>query len=309
MISGNGDAIFFNGSEGDLIQGNFIGTDVTGTVLLGNAVGVGVLGVGFSTIGGTTPGAGNLISGSGIAGVLIRDADNTAILSNSIDSNRFGIDLLPDGAAYGPTPNTPGGFRIGPNGFQNFPVLSSVVAGAHSTTITGTLNSTPDTAFTIQLFASAVADTSGFGEGQTYLGQVTNVTTDGSGNASFTAVVAAEPSGQSVITATATDPNGNTSEFSQALIPSPPPAPIPFTVTNTNDTGPGSLRQAILNVDALVRPSAASPLPSPVRACTPSARSPLPTIFVPGRDSTATPNPGRVRTRCKAATTRFSRSS
>ena len=70
--------------------------------------------------------------------------------------------------------------------------------------------------------------------------------TNSSGNASFSTTVRAEPGGQMVLTATATDPSGDTSEFSAALVP---PSPS-LLVTNANDSGPGSLRQAIVTLDA-----------------------------------------------------------
>src|SRR5262249_20309335 len=70
------------------------------------------------------------------------------------------------------------------------------------------------TTITLDFYSNSSVDPSGYGEGQIYLGSTT-VTTDGSGNATFNATVAASSSGQS-ITATATDPAGNTSEFSLA---------------------------------------------------------------------------------------------
>ena len=93
-------------------------------------------------------------------------------------------------------------------------MLTSAVAGTGI--ISGTLNSIANTAFTIEFFANAAADPSGSGEGQTFLGRVTS-TTNGSGNASFTTALSSTvPAGQ-FVTATATDPNGNTSEFSLSI--------------------------------------------------------------------------------------------
>src|SRR5205085_5485100 len=70
------------------------------------------------------------------------------------------------------------------------------------------------------------------GEGRTYIGSNTGVSTDGSGNAAFNVTVPALIGGQ-VITATATDANGNTSEFS-AWITVIAPAPN----LSVNKTGP-----------------------------------------------------------------------
>src|SRR5207253_1041260 len=78
-------------------------------------------------------------------------------------------------------------------------------------------------------------------EGQRFIG-FSNVTTDSAGNASFsTTIGSVVPVG--FVTATATDPLGNTSEFSAGL------ANTSLVVTNTNDAGPGSLRNAMLSAN------------------------------------------------------------
>ena len=89
VISGNGKfgvVIESNPSTGNLVQGNFIGTDVNGTAALANANhGVIVqLGASGNTIGGTGAGARNVISGNGNDGVLISGASNNAVLFNFI---------------------------------------------------------------------------------------------------------------------------------------------------------------------------------------------------------------------------------
>src|SRR5207253_7609575 len=99
---------------------------------------------------------------------------------------------------------------------------------------------------TLDFYASPTPDASGFGQGKRYLGSTT-VTTDGSGNTTYSTSLAASTSPGDWITATATDSGGNTSEFDQAV---PAQAALSFVVTNTNDSGPGSLRQAILDSNA-----------------------------------------------------------
>jgi len=112
------------------------------------------------------------------------------------------------------TANDDGDGDSGPNNLQNFPVLTSATIG--STTIEGTLNSTPDTEFRLEFFANSTCDPSGHGEGERFLGSTT-VMTDGDGDASFSVTFPETVPGE-FITATATDPDNNTSEFSQCLL-------------------------------------------------------------------------------------------
>jgi hypothetical protein len=87
-----------------------------------------------------------------------------------------------------------------------------MLAAANVRIVAGQLNELAHCeTFTIELFANVEGDPSGFGEGQFFLGSVT-VTTDDNGFATFTATFSLT-AGQ-FITATATDPNKNTSEFS-----------------------------------------------------------------------------------------------
>jgi hypothetical protein len=138
---------------------------------------------------------------------------NNTLRGNSIHSNGgLGIDLDEDGV----TPNDAGDADGGANRSQNFPVLSGVLAGA-STAVTGSLHSRADTSFTLDFYASAEADPSGFGEGQRYLGSAV-VTTDTDGNALFEVTLEAGTVPGESLTATATDPSGNTSEFSLAAL-------------------------------------------------------------------------------------------
>jgi hypothetical protein len=69
--------------------------------------------------------------------------------------------------------------------------------------------------FTIDFFANRGADRSNYGEGEIPLGSI-SVTTNATGEAVFSAVLPPTVVGQ-WITATATDPKGNTSEFSRAI--------------------------------------------------------------------------------------------
>lgn len=255
LISGNGGSgvdVVSSGSLSNRIYGNLIGTDVSGESALGNGT-YGVLinaSVRDITIG--EPGAGNVIAFNGLDGVGL--ANNSALTNVTIRANRIysngdlGIDL----GLNGVTANDAGDTDGNPNGLQNFPVLTAATNTGSATVVEGTLNSRASTTYTLDFYSSYVADASGSGEGQYYLGS-TNVTTDGSGNASF--VMEFGPASGRQISATATDPAGNTSEFSSARPAVSLIAPVTFTVVNTNDSGAGSLRAAILSNNLAVSAS------------------------------------------------------
>jgi hypothetical protein len=213
-------------SSGNQVEQNTItingkaGVSVDGT---GNVIGAGNFisdnaGEGVLITSGSSTGSGNrvqqnTITLNGKAGVaVIGSAVNNPIRGNSISANGgLGIDLGENGV----TVNDPFDGDDGPNHLQNFPSLTAASSSATTTTVGGTLNSTPGRNFTIELFASAAADPSGFGEGQALIGSVL-VSTDVFGIARFElAFPIPEPVG-TFITATATDSAGNTSEFSAA---------------------------------------------------------------------------------------------
>ncbi len=84
--------IVINGSSGNLVVGNYIGTDVHGTAALGNAVD-GVLingGSTANTIGGTATGSGNIISGNSDSGVYLSGG---ATSGNVVVGNLIGTDV------------------------------------------------------------------------------------------------------------------------------------------------------------------------------------------------------------------------
>jgi hypothetical protein len=200
---------------GNRIQNNVIGGNATGLAAVPNALGVLIDGgAAGNFIGGLNAGTpeGNVIAFNTGAGVAITGNTSTGnlISLNSITANGgLGIDLGNDGV----TPNSVGGPHVGPNHFQNFPILNPYTTQG---TITGSLNSEPNTTFTIELFANAAPDPSGDGQARDLLrspaGTLT-VTTDAYGNATFTFNYTPLP-GEPFLTATATDPNNNTSEFS-----------------------------------------------------------------------------------------------
>ena len=224
VISGaQNDGILMTGElSGVVIQGNKIGTDITGKKEIPNGeCGIRIrAGSTEGLIGGTSAGEGNVIAFNATQGVNI-EPGNTGwqILGNSIFSNHgLGISLggRPDIALTTATANDPQDTDTGPNNLQNYPLVKSVNFTSGDVTIGGTLNSTPNTAFRLEFFSDPSRDVSGFGEGKTFLGS-TNVTTNANGNASYSATFPIVAQNEPVITATATDAAGNTSEFSAAF--------------------------------------------------------------------------------------------
>ena len=226
IISGNADFGIRVDSPGNVISGNYIGTDYTGTADLGNgtygilinnnAVGVGI---------GGSPQKANTIAFNDRAGIYIRMIypndpnypNNVIITFNSIYSNdEEGIDL-DDATQTGSTPNDSGDVDTGPNDFMNFPELNTASSVMASVAITGgILDGLPNAQFEIQFFSNSACDSpSNHGEGKIYIGSSTQLT-DVNGNVQFLVSLPALVTPGSFITSTATS-NGKTSEFSNCV--------------------------------------------------------------------------------------------
>ena len=105
LISGNGNGIFIQSGTGNLVQGNFIGTNATGTAALANNTAINV-GSNNTLIGGTTAAARNIIAGgSGSTGISV-SAAGTQIQGNFIGTNATGT--MPLGFSSGISLNSSG---------------------------------------------------------------------------------------------------------------------------------------------------------------------------------------------------------
>ena len=224
VISGNdsdGIAIVGAAATGNVVQGNYIGTDATGTLDRGNGDdGIDIDGgAADNLIGGVDWGAGNLIAYNSGRGIEIDSAAGAgnSLLANSIYANAdIGIDLAADSV----TANDLGDADTGANNLQNFPVLTSAFTdGASTVAVTGHLNSTAYTSYRIEYFVNSGAGD----EGETYLGH-RNVIVGADGNASVLATFAVDVAVGANITATATNlATGDTSEFSSVVSTSDAP--------------------------------------------------------------------------------------
>ncbi|MGE5414808.1 MAG: hypothetical protein ACM3NW_11565, partial [Syntrophomonadaceae bacterium] len=218
LISGNQlDGIFIGGSIGTVVKGNTIGTDPSATQPLGNG-GAGVNLDQNSTdalIGGVASGEANAIAWNqnGVFNSGVRNA----IRANPIFFNQLlGIDNSPAGV----TKNDPLDVDTGANELQNFPFVSTVDYGTTTLTVHGILKSSPNTTFDLDFFESpsCTPRPRDLLQSAYFLG-TQQVTTDGSGDAPFDILLNDNnAANQPPISITATDPNGNTSEFSQNVI-------------------------------------------------------------------------------------------
>jgi hypothetical protein len=225
FLLGNGSPSSFE----TVVQGNFIGTDITGLAEFRySGIQVDTTDV---TVGGTGPGEGNVIAFNPVGVYVSQNAKRCRIRGNSIYSNgdlyrSSGIVLFynpsPPPNWLTPLPNDDGDADTGANERQNFPVIASAVsslAEGGTTTITGALNSTPNTTFDLDFFSNpaCLKWPRSFLQGKTYLGS-TQVTTDGNGDAPINAVLPVTLGAGERVSSTATDPDGNTSEFSQRMV-------------------------------------------------------------------------------------------
>jgi autotransporter-associated beta strand protein len=259
LISGNSShavAVGGFGANNNIVQNNLIGTDRTGTNALGNG-GYGIIinglsGSGFGTV------ADNVICANALYGinegetsdVIVRNkigvgADGVTPLGNGSDgiylsgvgnivggtnaadanvianNNGFGVELAGQAnAVWGNSifGNTGRGIRLDPpaNTNQSAPVLTAATANSASGTLTSLSNET----YRIELFYSPDFNPNNQPQAKTFLG-ATNVTTGSSSNANFS-IRFNQTISSGFLTATATDPVGDTSAISDGLVVSVP---------------------------------------------------------------------------------------
>jgi titin len=222
VIGNNGyNGVFLYGdSHANAIIGNFIGTNARGDRLGNGAIASfadGIFLAQFDTPRGPSNNRiiGNTIANNAGGGITIDlnaegNSVGNSILANSIhDNGGLAIDLGEDGV----TPNHPGGSPTGPNHLQNYPILQPPVANGDGTsTLSGTLNATPNSVLRIEFFASSRG-----GDADVFLGAIT-VVTDASGNSPTFHLTFRPVAGKPFLTATATNLlTGDTSEVSAAV--------------------------------------------------------------------------------------------
>src|SRR3954452_17495169 len=213
-ISGNtGAAIRITSFNAVTITGNYIGvTDYTGKAMGNGGSGIELAGSSNCSI------TENVIANNSGTAVWIgggSGAQNHNLISkNSIARNGFGIDL--GDTRDGHTANDPLDGDSGTNGLLNHPVITMAVdnnsAPTQSATITGTFSAAPTTSYAIEFFVNPNCQSGDYGAAETYLTTL-NVSTDSSGNATFSGTFDSVFAGRA-ISATATDAQNNTSELS-----------------------------------------------------------------------------------------------
>ena len=200
FLSGNGNfGAYVDFANGNTIQGNTIGLDATNGAVVPNGFAAGFAAVGLyeassNLVGGVFPGDANIISGSPYVGVQVDwSATNNTIRGNSIFGNLQGAIAIYSG---------------GNNGLAAPSVTSEVVAT--NTVVSGSYAGNAGEVYLLDFYADAPPADSA--EARTYLGSISVTGTGGS--AAFTANLDVHLPAGRVVTATATDADGNTSQLS-----------------------------------------------------------------------------------------------
>ncbi|MEN9629280.1 MAG: 3-dehydroshikimate dehydratase, partial [Pseudomonadota bacterium] len=206
----------FSGANNVVIEGNTIGLNAARGLARPNGHGVWFQsGTSGARVGGSTAAATNVIAGNAMAGVVVvGNTSGVRIQRNGMWGNAgLGIDLSASSAGGdGATPNDGTLVSGAPNRGMDVPALTAARARGSQLTVTGYVGLPPGTA----LFGGAtvdvyIGDGSANPAGRTWLGSF-NTAANGSFTGTVTAPVAALSLG-TVLTATATDGSGNTSEF------------------------------------------------------------------------------------------------
>lgn len=195
------------------ITQNKIGTGPNGSGALGNdGCGIYIANAFRTTIGGTTASLGNTIAYNEHSGVRVVKGTSNTIRCNSIHHNRgLGIDL----GVQGPDPNDLDDTDTGPNDLLNAPDYLRLKHMGSDLLLLGTLTNTKIkfTYYTLEVFTNDQGHSSGYGEGQTIVSSK-KIYLRSSNEAYFAIRLPLQYAGKT-FSATVTDTEGNTSEFSR----------------------------------------------------------------------------------------------
>lgn len=215
-FSGLGNVVAYNGTAGIAVFGNPLPNNATPAQNAGNSI----LGNSFYQNGRNSP---TTLLGIDLTNQLVFPGDD------GVTANDAGKNIAGTAAAHSDASD--------PNNFQNKPVLSAVTATATGVKIDGSLTQSvsPNTKYRIEFYSNNADPKGGVAEGETFLG-ATDVTTDSTGKATFSATFTTAVGAGDTFTATATNltadpssPTGsanlyNTSEFSDAATVAAPAA-------------------------------------------------------------------------------------
>jgi CSLREA domain-containing protein len=210
VISGNnGDGVEISGGgTGNKIYNNYIGVNATGSGSLANNN----HGINVNSSSNNLITYGNSIGHNGIAGVAVSVGNGNLISSNSIFENAStGIQLSSGGNDDIPAP-----------------VLTFANQGGSYIYVEGAINGAqPSTQYTLEFFTNTVS-----AQGETLV-FTSQVTTDASGNVSFSAGPPVSVPDLTLVTASMRDGNNNSSEFSNGVYVAGSAPKLTNTPTNT----------------------------------------------------------------------------
>jgi CSLREA domain-containing protein len=247
-VNGDGDDV------GAVIQGNRIGMNVADKPV-GNAEwGVRIDDSSGHLVGGTKADEGNQIAHNRLGGIQLQAGLRNGFTRNEIWDNgsdespgALGINLAEDHLDEDvPTRNDaqdvdgePGPPFGVSNTLQNFPTVISVEKEDDKTRVNVALESRPSATYRLEFFASSGCEPQRHGEGERFLVAKTLTTsTNGAGGTSFTLPEVLAKT--DYVTATATNPAGETSEFSPARSRQGP-CTAKFVVGSAADTDDGDV--------------------------------------------------------------------
>lgn len=228
-IAGNtGANLWLNGGSDNIVEANNIGITTQNQGVSNSAIGI--LVTGSDNFIGAPGGGGNTIRFNNAGGVVIRGsaATGNSVLANTMYDNGFDgvsgehmdVDLQLTSLTIGPNDNDAGDLDGGPNQTQNFPTPTNLMftgpgnAVSRPATLSAVLDSLPGV-YHIEIYYSGVAQ-NGRGHAQQLLG-TRSLTVVGGPTAFTHNVEVPNPLFQGVISLTATDEAGNTSEVGTAI--------------------------------------------------------------------------------------------